>query len=274
MFFDTKKFFTIGQFAKLHKINKKTLMWYDEIGLLKPAVIKANGYRYYSYQQSHILEVILMLRELDVSISDIQGFLDNCSAPALENLYAEKIIALDNKISHLMTIRKTMSDRRHDMAILSSLNLSEIKIISKKEQHYFVTVEVSQEAPFEVELEKVVAEINKYQLRRFHDATYGAMIPVESLYCGDFNNYCALYIELPFLTHKKEVHIQPCGKYLRAFCKGNWGRLPDRYMEILDYAKGHGLCLSGFSYERGINEIVIDTLDDYITQIEIPIIEK
>lgn len=27
--------FTIGQFAALHEINKKTLMWYDEIGLLK-----------------------------------------------------------------------------------------------------------------------------------------------------------------------------------------------------------------------------------------------
>ena len=52
--------FTIGQFAALHEINKKTLMWYDEIGLLKPACIKENGYRYYSYQQSAALETILM----------------------------------------------------------------------------------------------------------------------------------------------------------------------------------------------------------------------
>ena len=37
--------FTIGQFAKLHSVNKKTLMWYAEIGLLKPACIKENGYR-------------------------------------------------------------------------------------------------------------------------------------------------------------------------------------------------------------------------------------
>ena len=35
--------FTIGQFAALHEINKKTLMWYDEIGLLKPIYIKENG---------------------------------------------------------------------------------------------------------------------------------------------------------------------------------------------------------------------------------------
>ena len=63
--------FTIGQFAALHEINKKTLMWYDEIGLLKPVYIKENGYRYYSYQQSAELETILMLRELDVSLSEM-----------------------------------------------------------------------------------------------------------------------------------------------------------------------------------------------------------
>ena len=44
------KLFTIGQFAALHGINKKTLMWYDEIGLFKPAFIhEENGYRLYSY---------------------------------------------------------------------------------------------------------------------------------------------------------------------------------------------------------------------------------
>ena len=69
--------FTIGQFAALHEINKKTLMWYDEIGLLKPACIKENGYRYYSYQQSTVLETILMLRELNVSLDEIKQFMEN-----------------------------------------------------------------------------------------------------------------------------------------------------------------------------------------------------
>ena len=32
------RLFSIGQFAALHGVNKKTLMWYDEIGLFCPAV--------------------------------------------------------------------------------------------------------------------------------------------------------------------------------------------------------------------------------------------
>ena len=60
------KLLTIGQFAAMHGINKKTLMWYDEIGLFKPAVINPeNGYRCYNYYQSPVLETILLLRELE-----------------------------------------------------------------------------------------------------------------------------------------------------------------------------------------------------------------
>lgn len=74
MFSEHNKLFTIGQFAAIHGITKKTLMWYDEIGLLKPAVVGENGYRYYTYFQSPTLETILMLRELNVSIPEIQTF--------------------------------------------------------------------------------------------------------------------------------------------------------------------------------------------------------
>ena len=79
------KLLTIGQFAAMHGINKKTLMWYDEIGLFKPAAINPeNGYRCYSYHQSPILETILLLRELNVSLDEIREFMKNRSAPSLK----------------------------------------------------------------------------------------------------------------------------------------------------------------------------------------------
>ena len=56
----------------------------------------------------------------------------------------------------------------------------------------------------------------------------------------------------------------------RAFHKGGFDKIPLRYQAILDYAGRQGLTLSGFSYEKGINENVIDRVEDYIVQIEIP----
>lgn len=99
------------------------------------------------------------------------------------------------------------------------------------------------------------------------------MIPVSSLQNGNFDNYTKLFIEIPFLTQKTGLHIQPKGKYIRAFHKGNWDGIPLRYEAMLDYADEPGLVLSGYSYEKGINETVVDQIEDYIVQIEIPILE-
>ncbi|BFL22225.1 hypothetical protein K300107B2_20020 [Mediterraneibacter gnavus] len=43
---------TTAQFAKLHEVNKRTLHYYDEIGLFRPLTKAENGYRYYDISQS------------------------------------------------------------------------------------------------------------------------------------------------------------------------------------------------------------------------------
>ena len=97
-----RKLLTIGQFAALHGINKKTLMWYDEIGLFSPVLVHPeNGYRYYSYYQSSILETILLLRELNVPIEEIQAFMTDRSAHSLQQLLQEQIENLDREMAHL-----------------------------------------------------------------------------------------------------------------------------------------------------------------------------
>ena len=118
------KLLTIGQFAALHGINKKTLMWYDEIGLFRPVVVNPeNGYRYYNYHQSSILETILLLRELDVSVNEIQEFMKDRSALSLKNLLDEKIAELDLKITHLKAVKKTLSNYHQNMETLLTMDL-------------------------------------------------------------------------------------------------------------------------------------------------------
>lgn len=262
--------FTIGQFAALHEINKKTLMWYDEIGLLKPACIKENGYRYYSYQQSTVLETILMLRELNVSLDEIKHFMKSRTIDTFDTLLQEKIAELNQTISHLKSIQKILVNQQQDMDMLRSLDLAEISLI-EKQSRYLVAVNTTDNLPFEQEIERVISETKKYQLRRLHDASYGSMLPVENLYQEKFSEYAALYIEMPFPVSQKGLHLQPAGTYLQAFHKGSWDKLPDRYKEILAFANQQGLSLYGYAYEMGINEIVIDNIDDYITKIEIPV---
>lgn len=199
------KLLTIGQFAALHGINKKTLMWYDEIGLFKPAAINPeNGYRCYNYHQSPILETILLLRELDVSIVEIQAFMKNRSAENLKQLLDEKIASLDLQIIHLQAVRKTLCNHYRNMETLLTMDLSEISMV-EKEERFLVTVDIDPSTSFEKEVELVTAQTALYQVGRLHDVSYGSMISVSSLREGRFDNYSRLFIEIPFLTQKKRA---------------------------------------------------------------------
>ena len=266
------KLFTIGQFAAIHGVTKKTLMWYDEVDLVKPSVIGENGYRYYTYQQSSALETVLMLRELNVSIDEIKHFMANRSATNMEQLLREKIVELEERIDYLKSMKKTLVSRQQDMEDLMYLDLSKISIV-EREKSYLATVPIEQEVPTLQDVERVISIVKQHKVPRLHDAIYGSMIAVENIYQRKNDDYAALYIELPRSVSKKGLHTRPGGRYLRAFCKGPWENIPRRYEEILAYAQKEGLTLYGYSYETGINESVISTFDDYITQIEIPIKE-
>lgn len=194
----------------------------------------------------------------------------NRSAASMEQVLKEKIEDLDRSMAHLRAVRKTLSYHRQNMQTLLAMDLSEITIVQKKERS-LVTVDINRDSMFDKQVEMITAETKKYQLRRLHDASYGTMIAVDSLQKGNFEDYSKLFIEIPFPIQKTGLHIQPGGKYIRAFYKGKWDSLPLRYQDIFHYADAHGFILYGFSYEMGINENVVDRIEDYIVQIEIPV---
>ena len=265
------KLLPIGQFAALHGVNKKTLMWYDEVGLFRPAVVNSqNGYRYYSYQQSQTLETILLLREMGVSVKEIKAFMQERSAASMEKMLGEKIEELDREMSHKKAVRETLAKHRRNMQTLLSMDLEEISIVEKKGRR-LVTVELSADTSFEKAVEMITDETKKYQLSYLHDASYGSMIAVESLYAGNFEDYPSLFIEIPFPIRRSGLHVQPAGTYLRAFYRGPWEDMDIRYREILSYAEKQGMTFYGFSYEVVLNENVVEREEDAIVQIEIPV---
>ncbi|WP_339221317.1 MerR family transcriptional regulator [Paenibacillus sp. FSL H8-0332] len=64
--------YTIGQFAGLHQVSKKTLRYYRDIGLLEPADIDpVNGYAFYEGEQFERMRRIQYLRRLRFSLEEI-----------------------------------------------------------------------------------------------------------------------------------------------------------------------------------------------------------
>lgn len=68
--------FKISEFAKLSQVPPKTLRFYDQLGLLKPAHIDPQtGYRYYTSEQLLVLHRILAFKDLGFSLDQIKGLL-------------------------------------------------------------------------------------------------------------------------------------------------------------------------------------------------------
>lgn len=72
-----KKYFTIGEAAKITNMTSETLRHYDRVGLAKPSrKDEWTGYRYYSQQDIVRLNTVHALQRMDLSLQEIKAVLE------------------------------------------------------------------------------------------------------------------------------------------------------------------------------------------------------
>jgi DNA-binding transcriptional MerR regulator len=115
--------YTINKLAEMSGVTTRTLRYYDEIGLLKPARISSSGYRIYGRHEINLLQQILFYRELEVSLDEIKEMTTSANFDANKALkehhdkLLDKLARLELLIANVeKTIlesegRLTMSDR-------------------------------------------------------------------------------------------------------------------------------------------------------------------
>ncbi|MEO8307716.1 MAG: MerR family transcriptional regulator [Pseudomonadota bacterium] len=77
---------TVKQLARLSGVSVRTLHYYDQIGLLRPAQVGANGYRYYGREELLRLQQILLHRELGLPLDAIATLLDDSDRGRVDRL--------------------------------------------------------------------------------------------------------------------------------------------------------------------------------------------
>lgn len=103
----TGELFKITEFAKIACTSRKTLQYYDEIGLFSPACVGENGYRYYSLHQLDQLALIAVLRDLGLPLREIKQYQECGSAEELGHLLETQSMEID-RCMELLQRRKTM----------------------------------------------------------------------------------------------------------------------------------------------------------------------
>lgn len=104
--------FTVGEFSLLAQVSKRLLRYYDEIGLLKPVQTDPQtGYRYYSAEQMSDLNRILALKDLGLSLDQIQRILrDNVTTEEIQGMLLLKKAEIEQQLrGELQRIRSIES---------------------------------------------------------------------------------------------------------------------------------------------------------------------
>lgn len=261
----SQKLFTTGQFARLHHINKRTLHYYDQIGLFSPSYHGKNHYRYYTYQQSPELEMILTFRDLGMSIDEILRYRSQSSPELLEHILSTKISDIDSTIRNLQEIRNLLTERKNQLAYCRDCDLEAVTIVNCPEEYLLINSSI----PGESESLTMMEQVKELPGRIFGNGC-GTMLSVQKILAHDFETDDYFFVRLPRSFPRTDCHQKPAGRYLRAFCVGEWDRIPDTYIRMEQYARREGIQLTGYSYEEGMNEMVLRDMGEYITQILIP----
>ncbi len=264
-----EKYFTAGEFAKLHNLNKRTLQYYDDIALFKPQYKDEKGYRYYARSQSAMLEMILGFRELGMPIEHIKEKLHKGTVDNFISLFTEYQANIDAYIERFNTMKRSLKARQK-LLERSKNNLNNIEIVFEETISLFT-------CPYDSHLNY---DDNFHLLAKtYHEKTgdrvfrwpMGAMLRLEDAIAENYYHYAHLFIEND--DEKNYTFVRQASPFLVGYSVGYEENLQDTYRRLFSYAKDHHLKLGPFCYEIGLNdEVYISEMVDSINQIMIPIL--
>ena len=133
--------YTVQKLGKMAGVSTRTLRYYDEIGILKPARINSSGYRIYGEKEVDRLQQILFYRELGVSLESIKEIITSpyFDGTAALREHREKLLEKREQLNMLIAnVDKTIAatEGRIKMSNKEKFEGFKQKMIDENEKKY------------------------------------------------------------------------------------------------------------------------------------------
>ena len=99
---------TISAFAKAFGLSRGTLLYYDRIGLLKPATFSAAGYRLYGEQEVQRMQRIDRFRQAGLPLRTIGEILDGVGEDRVSKALEQRLSDLNREIDQLRSQQRLL----------------------------------------------------------------------------------------------------------------------------------------------------------------------
>ncbi|MBE6083614.1 MULTISPECIES: MerR family transcriptional regulator [Tissierellales] len=245
------KLLKIGELAHLNHISVGTLRHYDEIGLLKPEYVDPEtNYRYYSIEQSALIDIIQFLKNFDFSLDKIDSLLNSSNIDLLyKEICSQKLILteykdeIDRKISLIQQFKESID------TYVQNKNKNELEIL-KFNQRRIYTYSISKN------IYEMTVDEYEYYLREFKIHLAKAKIPLayfnrvgsimdKNYFINKqfFSNELFIFLPTSQNINLKTKNI-PAGNYATYFCNSFEEELP-ALNTLYDLIKSKNLTVTG-----------------------------
>lgn len=266
-----QKYLTIRKFSELTHTTIDTLKHYDTIGLLKPAYIGENHYRYYLPEQSLILTRILFGKNACIPLKEIREFILAKDHKVTLSKYDEISQRLKSNTQEIAAILNTISNLRYYYQI-SKRHAPETFFELYLPEWFIIT---SEKAKTEQQFESSESNIaNQLFLEGFSDEKWPhyllqAFFTPEEIAQRNFNNVTYfLKIDHPENHKKEQIQFIPNGEWIGMLFYVSGRNIADCVNFYLDALKKEGQAIKGSIFIMDIvNCLITSKPEDYCTMI-------
>lgn len=133
--------YTIQKLGRMAGISTRTLRYYDEIGILKPARMNSSGYRIYGQAEVDRLQHILFYRELGLRLEQIHDMMNSDSFDGIKALkdHREQLLDRRQQLDLLISnVEKTIAGHEGRIIMTDKEKFEGFKqqLINENEQKY------------------------------------------------------------------------------------------------------------------------------------------
>ncbi len=249
-----RKYLIISELAALMNISTSSIRYYEQQGLISPYKIDDNGYRLYDYDQIDRLEMILLLRKLDVPLKQLKNIIDNYSIESYIETLNNSLKSIDSRIDQLKSKRKYVVHKLNDVERLKNIKTSyDVVYMPERVLYCFHT-----------------GKIYDYSIKETYDISYknidylsiyqdGYMIPLEH----DIFSFCMLKTpETGAVEHFNTITL-PEGYYLNyGFFIQSYDEIDIETLKFYDYMEKNKLSPNGkpIIIENTTTNLYLDTI--------------
>ena len=266
-----KDYYKIGEISKIYGIGRDSLMYYEDIGILKPFRDK-NGYRMYKLSDIWRLNLIKELRSLNFPMKKIKEYLDDRNIESTKEILNKEIILIDEKIEELLSYKQNIMKRLDTINDeLRNLKLYEIDLVYiNKRKDLELNANITKDEEFDFLIQKLQKDYeNRFTI--LGNNNIGSSFCLDKIKQGIYNEFKSVFC---FLEDEEEIYniIFNEGYYLTLTYKGEYKNNKHYINKMFKYIeeKGYKVISDPIEiYKIDIHET--EDINEFITEIQIPV---